>query len=110
MPRSLAAPQKDERESKDLKVVEPVPREKVSLRRRFLDRLTKHKASSTQHRYFPTDLSEDMPVVNDQKTGSETQLQRPLSYEGQLIYTKARDVWLPLDPSVSPSDPSFKVA
>lgn len=137
MPRSVAASPAEEssRKPQDLHVhiVEPAPPTRVtaaaaatsSLRQRFLDRLgRRHKkkknnlkslssedVSSTSSTTFGRRESPQSRQIGDTDVdGDDVRLERSLSYEQYLIHTRPRDIWLPLDPSVSPSDPAFKAA
>lgn len=109
MPRSLASPTEVHSGGRDSAVSLSSPSARPSSRRRFLDRVLGKKTR-------PSDIlpaSEAPGAANDQtskKNDRDLQLERSLSYEDYLIHTRPRDVWLPLDPSVSPSDPAFKAA
>lgn len=137
MPRSVATSPAEEssRKPQDLRVhvVEPAPPTRAvaaaaassSLRERFLDRLgRRHKkkeknlktlssqdASSTSSTTFGmVESPQSRQIVDADVDGDDVRLKRSLSYEQYLIHTRPRDIWLPLDPSVSPSDPAFKAA
>lgn len=133
MPRSVAASPAEEssRKPQDLRVhvVEPAPPTRAaaasSLRQRLIDRLgRRHKkkkknlqtlssedASSTSSTTFGRRESPQSRQIGDADVdGDDVRLKRSLSYEQYLIHTRPRDIWLPLDPSVSPSDPAFKAA
>lgn len=133
MPRSVAASPAEEssRKPQDLRVhvVEPATPTRAaaasSLRQRLIDRLgRRHKkkkknlqtlssedASSTSSTTFGRRESPQSRQIGDADVdGDDVRLKRSLSYEQYLIHTRPRDIWLPLDPSVSPSDPAFKAA
>ncbi|KAF2213304.1 hypothetical protein CERZMDRAFT_96963 [Cercospora zeae-maydis SCOH1-5] len=102
MPRSLASPTEGIREANDLPVAPSSPSTKSSLRRRLIEKVLKHKKART-------DTSVPVPQVDGIKaeergktTDHSQEWERSLSYEDYLIHTRPRDVWLPLDPSVSP--------
>ncbi|KAM3423780.1 hypothetical protein BST61_g1184 [Cercospora zeina] len=110
MPRSLASPTEGPREAKDLQVAPSSPSVIFSLRRQFMEKLLKHRKRRTDTS-VPVSQVDGIKIDEGGKTTEYSQeLERSLSYEDYLIHTRPRDVWLPLDPSVSPSDPASKAA
>ncbi|PPJ50850.1 hypothetical protein CBER1_07267 [Cercospora berteroae] len=109
-PPCLASPTEGHGEGRDLQLVSSNSSARPSLKQRILNRVLKNKKTR------PSDIlpaSEATGAANDQTSKSndkDLQSERYLSYEDYLIHTRPRDVWLPLDPSVSPSDPAFKAA